>query len=75
MRLRGAARRGADPATRVGSGRTRKLPGAGTAEPSPSELRLTGRTRDLLDEIDVRLPDSIVVSPTETVGMAARGLI
>ena len=34
-------------------------------------MRLAGRTKDLLDEIDVRRLDSIVVSPT----MAARGLI
>ena len=30
---------------------------------------------DLLDEIEVRLPGPIVVSPTETVSMAARGLM
>ena len=38
-------------------------------------MRLTGRTRDLLDEIDVRLPNPIVVYPTETVSTAARSLI
>lgn len=48
---------------------------SGTAEPSPSDMELTGRTKDLLDEIDVELLDHIVVSRTETVSMAARGLI
>ena len=48
---------------------------SGTAEPSPSDMELTGRTKDLLDEIDVDLLDHIVVSRTETVSMAARGLI
>ena len=45
------------------------------AEPSASDMSLTGRVKDLLDEIDVRLLDHIVVSRTETVSMAARGLI
>ena len=46
-----------------------------TAGRSPNDMRLTGRTKYLLDDIDVRLPNSIVVSPTETVSMAARSLI
>ena len=37
-------------------------------------MSLTGRVKDLLDEIDVRLLDHIVVSRTETVSMAAGGL-
>ena len=48
---------------------------SGTACPSAKDLDLTGRVKDLLDEIDVRLLDHIVVSRTETVSMAARGLI
>ena len=48
---------------------------SGTAEPSASDVDLTCRTKDLLDEIEVRLLDHIVVSRTETVSMAARGLI
>ena len=48
---------------------------SGCAEPSASDVSLTGRVKDLLDEIDVRLLDHIVVSRTETVSMAARGLI
>ncbi len=48
---------------------------SGTAEPSASDVHLTSRCKDLLDEIDVRLLDHIVVSRTETVSMAARGLI
>ena len=42
---------------------------------SPSDMRRTGRTKVLLDEIEVRPVNPIVVSPTETVSMAARGLI
>ena len=38
-------------------------------------MRLTGRTKDLLDEIEGRRQDHIVVSPTETVSVAARGMI
>ena len=48
---------------------------SGTAEPSASDMQVTSRTRDLLGEIDVRLLDHIVVSRSETVSMAARGLI
>ena len=48
---------------------------SGTAEPSPSDMRLTSRTKNLLEEVDVRLLDHIVVSLTETVSMAARGMI
>ena len=49
-------------------------PLSGCAEPSASDVSLTGRVKDLLDEIDVRLLDHIVVSRTETVSMA-RALI
>ena len=35
----------------------------GTAEPQPSDMRRTGRTRDLLDETEVRLPHAIVMPP------------
>ena len=48
---------------------------SGTAEPSPRDVELTSRTKDLLDEIDVQLLDHIVVSRTESVSMAARGLL
>ena len=48
---------------------------SGSALPSASDVDLTSRTKDLLDEIEVRLLDHIVVSRTETVSMAARGLI
>ena len=48
---------------------------SGVAEPSPSDMRVTSRAKDLLEEIDVRLLDHIVVSRTETVSMAARGMI
>ena len=48
---------------------------SGTAEPSVSDIDLTSRTKGLLDEIEVRLLDHIVVSGSESVSMAARGLI
>ena len=48
---------------------------SGVAEPSPSDMSLTCRIKDLLDEVEVRLLDHIVVSRSETVSMAARGLI
>ena len=48
---------------------------SGTAEPSAKDVSMTDRVRGLLDEVDVRLLDHIVVSRTETVSMAARGLI
>ena len=38
-------------------------------------IKLTCRTKDLLEEIEVRLLDHIVVSRTETVSMAARRVI
>ena len=48
---------------------------SGCAEPSASDMSLTNRVKDLFEEVDVRLLDHIVVSRTETVSMAARGLI
>ena len=48
---------------------------SGTAEPSASDMSLTSRCKDLLQEVDVRLLDHIVVARSETVSMAARGLI
>ena len=43
---------------------------SGSAEPSPSDMSLTSRAVDLLEEVDVWLLDHIVVSRTETVSMA-----
>ena len=48
---------------------------SGSAEPSNSDRRLTVRVRKLLEEVDVRLVDHLVVSRTETVSMAERGWI
>ena len=48
---------------------------SGTAEPSSSDMSLTSRTKYLLEEVEVRLLDHIVVSRTDTVSMAARSLI
>ena len=47
----------------------------GVAEPSPSDVQLTNRTKDLLEEVDVRMLDHIVVSRAQTVSMASRGLM
>ena len=41
----------------------------------PRDMSVTNLVKDLLDEVDVRLSDHMVVSPNETVRMAARGLI
>lgn len=38
-------------------------------------MSLTSRAKDLLEEVDVRPLDHIVVSGTETVSMAACGLL
>ena len=45
------------------------------ATPGASDMSLTTRTKELLEEVEVQLLDHIVVSRTETVSMAARGLI
>lgn len=44
------------------------------AEPSPSDLSLTGRV-DLFDEVDVRLLGRMVVSRPRPPAWASRGLI
>lgn len=48
---------------------------SGTGEPSASDMDLTSRVKDLLDEVDVQLLDPIVVACNETASMASRGLI
>ena len=48
---------------------------SGVKEPSLSDTSLTSRTKKLLEEIEARLLDHIVVSRTGTVSVAARGLI
>jgi DNA repair protein RadC len=48
---------------------------SGVAEPSASDVRITERLRHALQLIDVRVLDHIVVSGTETVSMAERGLL
>jgi DNA repair protein RadC len=48
---------------------------SGVAEPSTSDVKITERLRHLLQLIDVRVLDHIVVSGTEAVSMAERGLL
>ncbi len=48
---------------------------SGVAEPSASDVRITERLRHALQLIDVRVLDHIVVSGTEAVSMAERGLL
>ena len=48
---------------------------SGIAEPSPSDIQLTGRIASLLDELDVRLVDHLVVSGAASVSFAERGLL
>lgn len=48
---------------------------SGVADPSTSDVRITERLRHALQLIDVRVLDHIVVSGTEAVSMAERGLL
>ena len=48
---------------------------SGVPEPSPSDIQLTSRLQSILDEIDVRLLDHLVVAGMEQVSFAERGLI
>ena len=48
---------------------------SGVPEPSPSDIELTNRLQSLLEEIDVRLLDHMVVSGMEQVSFAERGLL
>lgn len=48
---------------------------SGVAEPSQSDLRITKRLKEVLDMVDVRVLDHLVVSTEESVSMAERGLI
>ena len=48
---------------------------SGVAEPSTSDVKITERLRHMLQLIDVRVLDHIVVSGTEAVSMAERGLL
>jgi DNA repair protein RadC len=48
---------------------------SGVAEPSSSDVKITERLRHLLQLIDVRVLDHIVVSGTEAISMAERGLL
>lgn len=48
---------------------------SGVAEPSTSDVKITERLRHLLQLIDVRVLDHIVVSGSEAVSMAERGLL
>ena len=48
---------------------------SGVPEPSPSDIQLTGRIASLLEEVDVRLVDHVVVSADRQVSFAERGLL
>lgn len=48
---------------------------SGVAEPSASDVKITERLRHLLQLIDVRVLDHIVVTGTEAISMAERGLL
>lgn len=48
---------------------------SGIAEPSPSDRELTTRLVSILDEIDVRLLDHVVVAGLRRVSMAERGML
>ncbi|MFM7121698.1 MAG: DNA repair protein RadC, partial [Gammaproteobacteria bacterium] len=46
---------------------------SGSAEPSPTDIRLTEELRTLLAQIDVRVLDHIIVGHGATVSLAERG--
>ncbi|MDE0190537.1 MAG: DNA repair protein RadC [Gammaproteobacteria bacterium] len=48
---------------------------SGNAEPSPSDRELTERLNSVLNEIDVRLLDHVVVAGLRRVSMAERGML
>lgn len=48
---------------------------SGVAEPSAPDIRLTGRLKDLLAEIDVRVLDHMIVAGDEVTSLAERGLL
>ena len=48
---------------------------SGIPEPSASDIQLTGRIAHLLEEVDVRLIDHVVVSADRQVSFAERGLL
>ncbi|MCY3621522.1 MAG: DNA repair protein RadC [Gammaproteobacteria bacterium] len=48
---------------------------SGVPEPSPSDIQLTTRLQSVLEEIDVRVLDHVVVAGMEQVSFAERGLL
>jgi DNA repair protein RadC len=48
---------------------------SGVAEPSPSDVKITERLRHVLQLIDVRVLDHVVVTANDAVSMAERGLL
>ena len=48
---------------------------SGNPEPSASDVQLTGRLKQLLAEIDVRLLDHLVIGRGRAVSLAERGLL
>jgi len=48
---------------------------SGVAEPSQADIQLTGRLRDALALVDVRVLDHLVVAPGDWASLAERGLI
>ena len=48
---------------------------SGVAEPSEADRRITGRLREALDLVDVRLLDHLVVAQGDFVSLAERGMI
>lgn len=48
---------------------------SGVAEPSQADIQITGRIKNALALVDIRVLDHIVVAGTENVSFAERGLI
>ena len=47
----------------------------GAAEPSPSDIKWTGRLKQALELVDVRLLDHFIVTARQAVSLAERGLL
>ena len=48
---------------------------SGVAEPSHADIELTRRLTGLLQEVDIRVVDHIIVARNATTSMAERGLL
>ena len=48
---------------------------SGNAEPSQADLNITQELKALLEKVDIRVLDHLIVARSEWVSLAARGLV